>query len=80
MGRDLVFTAAEAKEMSEDPSITLSRIYKYIKDDARSGLVETHYDIYKMSSVTVDKVCQALTDAGYTVTIEDEGHDLVITW
>lgn len=75
-------SAEEARKMSDEVEIALTRIYKFIKEQARENARSLFYNIMDPSKTAVSAIQKDLTEQGYTVTVNDNDDcvELLIKW
>ena len=64
MGKNYI-TAAEAKTLSETTEKLINLIFKVIKNEAENGYAETTFDLSRMSTTSITRLCDILSKAGF---------------
>ena len=77
---DKRFTAKEARELMNESNVTMTRIYKEIKEYAKENQDKLTWEAYELNSDVRDKITNQLNEDGYRVSYDDEYNVLNISW
>ena len=68
-------SAKDARNLTENSDKLLNVAFKTIKESAEYGNNQTQFSVFKTDPKVVDRICQNLTAAGYTIEKERFGED-----
>jgi hypothetical protein len=68
-------SAKDARNLTENSDKLLNVAFKTIKESAEYGNNQTQFSVFETDPKVVDRICQNLTAAGYTIEKERFGED-----
>ena len=73
-------TAKQAREISEEPTNVLKKIYSAIREAADEGYISANYDFTSISGETLMDIVAHLSQNGFNVTVTIPNENTEVQW